>query len=153
MSVKSMSKGFAWAEQVPSIGLWAAGKPLRVATDCTGLGCAEVSLQTIATVQGGCIHQVFACDVWSGSQRWLQSIGMKVILKDMNMRVWHEGSLTTKDLGGKVCTYGRSDNVDIYVCGFMCTPFTPNGQRKEWASEHAKTFSLRPRPLLPYDLE
>ena len=35
----------------------------------------------------------------------------------------------------------------------MCTPFTPNGQRKEWADEHAKTFfsaiktiaSLRPR--------
>ena len=45
------------------------------------------------------------------------------------------------------------DNIDVYVCGFRCTPFTPNGQRKEWADEHSKTFfsavktiaTLRPR--------
>ena len=111
-------------------------------------------MQTLAAVQGGCLHHVFSCDVWSGSQRWLQSIGMETILKDMNVRVWNEeGTMTTRDLGGKVCTYGRSDKIDIYVCGFMCTPFTPNGQRKEWADEHARTFfsavktiaTLRPR--------
>ena len=153
MSVKSTLKWRKWAERVPSIDLWTIGRPLRVATDCSGLGCAEVSLQTIAAVHGGSVHHVFSCDVWSGSQRRLQSIGMEAILKDMNMRVWNEGTLTTKDLEGKVRIYGRSDNLDIYVCGFMCTPFTPNGQRKEWADEHAKTFfsaiktiaSLRPR--------
>ena len=153
MSVKSAMKWRSWAEGVPSIGPWAAGRPLHVATDCSGLGCAEVSLRTIAAVQGGRIHHVFSCDVWSGSQRWLESIGMKTILRDMNMRIWNRGTMTTKDLEGKVCIYRRSDNIDIYVCGFMCTPFTPNGQRKEWADEHAKTFfsavktiaTLRPR--------
>ena len=153
MSVKTTLRWRSWAERVPCIGLWADGRPLRVATDCSGLGCAEVSLQTIAAVQGGCLHHVFSCDVWSGSQRWLQSIGMKTILRDMNMRVWSEGTMTTRDLGGKVCTYGRSDEIDIYACGFMCTPFTPNGQRKEWSDEHSRTFfsavktiaTLRPR--------
>ena len=153
MSVKFALKWRSWADRVPPIDLWASGKPLRVATDCSGLGCAEVGLQNIAAAQRGSIHHVFSCDVWSASQRWLQSIGMEAILKDMNTRVWHEGSLSTKDIGGKVRTYSRSDNIDIYVCGFMCTPFTPNGQRKEWADEHAKTFfsavktihTLRPR--------
>ena len=153
MSVKSALRWRSWAEQVPCIGLWADGRPLRVATDCTGLGCAEVSLQAIAAAQGGCLHHVFSCDVWSGSQRWLQAIGMKTILRDMNMRVWNEGTMTTRDLGGKARTFRMSDEIDIYVCGFMCTPFTPNGQRKEWADEHAKTFfsavktiaTLRPR--------
>ena len=112
-----------------------------------------MSLQTIAVVQGGCLHHMFSCDVWSGSQRWLQSIGMKPILRDMNMRVWNAATMTTRDLGGQVCTYRRSDEIDIYVCGFMCTPFTPNGQRKEWMDKHSKTFfsavrtiaTLRPR--------
>ena len=154
MSVKAATLRWrSWADRVPCIGLWANGSPLRVATDCSGLGCAEVSLQTIAAVQGGCLHHVFSCDVWSGSQRWLKSIGMKVILRDMNMRIWKNGTMTTRGLGGEVRTYARSDNVDIYVCGFMCTPFTPNGQRKEWSDEHSKTFfsavktitTLRPR--------
>ena len=110
-------------------------------------------MQTIANVRGLRIHNVFSCDIWSGSQKWLQSLGMKVILNDMNMRIWKDGVITTKDVQGKACRIRMSDKIDIYVCGFMCTPFTPNGQRKEWADEHSKTFfsavktiaTLRPR--------
>ena len=46
--------------------------------------------------------------------------------------------------------------MDLYVGGFMRTPFTPTGLRKAWRDEHAKTFwsslktisLLRPRAFL-----
>ena len=80
----------SWVEQIPSISCWGFDTPLRVATDCSGLGCAEVRLQTIANVRGLRIHNVFSCGIWSGSQKWLQSLGMNVILNDMNMRIWKD---------------------------------------------------------------
>ena len=50
----------------------------------------------------------------------------------------------------------ESADVDLYVCGFMCTPFTPDGLRKAWQDEHEHTFwsslktisLLRPRAFL-----
>ena len=55
-----------WAKATPPIPWWSAERPLRVATDCTGLAVAEVSLQTLAATLGADIHTVFACDIWSG---------------------------------------------------------------------------------------
>lgn len=99
-------------------------------------------MQTLAATLGTDVHIVFACDIWSGSRLWMQTLGIQPILADMNSRVWnHEaGRITTRDIDGNVVHIGREDDIDLYVCGFMCTPFTPNGRRKEWADEHAKTF-------------
>ena len=144
-----------WAKATPPIPWWSAGRPLRVATDCTGLAVAEVSLQTLAATLGADIHTVFACDIWSGSRHWLQTLGIQPILADMNTRVWNKeaGRITTRDIHGNAIQISTKDDIDLYVCGFMCTPFTPNGRRKEWADEHSKTFfsavktisTLRPR--------
>ena len=71
------------------------------------------------------------------------------------MRVWNteKGFIMGRDLQGNAVKITQESAIDLYVCGFVCTPFTPNGKRKEWADEHAKTFwsavktiaSLRPR--------
>ena len=74
----------------------------------------------------------------------------------MNLRVWDvkAGVIKTKDYQGNPVTISKEQaDVDIYVCGFMCTPFTPNGERAGWKDENAKTFwsalktiiTLRPR--------
>ena len=89
------------------------------------------------------VINVFACDIWPASQRWLQALGISPILKDMNSRIWKpsEGKILTKTFSGQVVSFRRDDAaVDLYICGFMCTPFTPNGQRKAWADENSKTF-------------
>jgi site-specific DNA-cytosine methylase len=119
------------------------------------LAVAEVSLQTLAATLGADIHTVFACDIWSGSRHWLQTIGIQPTLADMHTRVWNKeaGRITTRDIHGNAIQISTKDDIDLYVCGFMRTPFTPNGRRKEWADEHAKTFfsavktisTLRPR--------
>ena len=89
------------------------------------------------------MHTVFACDIWTASQRWLQNLGVQPILGDMNTRIWDGAAkqITTKDMHGKALKIStRDEEIDLYVCGFMCTPFTPNGKRKEWADEHSRTF-------------
>ena len=30
-----------------------------------------------------------------------------------------------KDLDDKVNKFGKHDAIDLYLCGFVCTPFTP----------------------------
>jgi site-specific DNA-cytosine methylase len=132
-----------WSERAPKVPWWGPGRVLRVATDCTGLAVPEMALEMLATRQQSDMTSVFGCDVWSGSRTWLKSHFVEPLLGDMTMRVWHckEGTLTTKMVDGEVVTFEReSASIDIYVCGFCCTPFTPNGQRKEWQDEHSKTF-------------
>ena len=69
-----------WAKATPPIPWWSAGRPLRVATDCTGLAVAEVSLQTLAATLGVDIQTVFVCEIWPGSRHWLQTLGIQPIL-------------------------------------------------------------------------
>ena len=73
----------------------------------------------------------------------------------MNTWVWSQevGRITTRDIHGNAIQINTKDDIDLYVCGFMCTPCTPKGRRKEWVDEHSKTFfsavktisTLRPR--------
>ena len=147
-----------WAKATPPIPWWSAGRPLRVATDCAGLAVAGNSLQTLAATLGADIHTVFACDIWSGSRHWLQTFGIQPILADMNTRVWNKeaGRITTRYVHGNAIHILTNNDININVCGFMCTPFTQNGRRKAWADEHSKTFfsavktvsTLRPRAAI-----
>ena len=121
-----------WAAHAPSIKWWTHSRPLRLATDCSGLGIPEVAAEMLAGPDR-LVHAVFACDVWHASQRWLSSMGMPVILADMNLRIWdvRAGLIKTKDMHGKSVTITREEaDLDVYVCGFMRTSFTPNGERK-----------------------
>ena len=87
------------------------------------------------------VHTAFACDVWDESRKWLTTLGAFWFLADMSLRIWgaKAGAIMTKDSQRKpVTTYRGKAGLDIDVCGFMCTPFTPNGTG--WQGELAKTF-------------
>ena len=82
-----------------------------------------------------------------------------MILADMFGRAWNTmaGAIASKCVVWSDVTITRQDaDLDIYVCEFMCTPFTPNRERKGWADENAKTFwsalktiaTLRPRTFV-----
>ena len=77
------------------------------------------------------VHVVFVCDVWGTSKQWLTNMGFAtVLLADINFRIWDpdEGLMSTKDAEGTVATLTKEQaDLDSYVCGFMCTPFAPNG--------------------------
>ena len=52
--------------------------------------------------------------------------------------------MVSKTIDGElVCLTAESADVELYVCGFMCTPFTPNGLRKAWQDEHAHTLLVK----------
>ena len=155
-AVRAMGWLRNWASRAPSVKWWTPCRPLRLATDCSGLGIPEIAADMLAGSERS-VHVVFACDVWGASQQWLAKMGASsVILGDMNLRIWDvkAGKITTRDYQGKPVRISKEQaDLDIYVCGFMCTPFTPNGDRAGWNDENAKTFwsslktiiTLRPR--------
>ena len=86
------------------------------------------------------VDNVFACDIFSGSQKWLKYLGIGPLLRDMNMRVWNVHAILTKNLDGEAVIFDMVSAIDLSVSGFVCTPFTPNGKRQAWVDEHANTF-------------
>ena len=126
-----------WTRHASSIPWWTPDRPLRLATDCSGLGVPEIAARMLAG-DGRSTHVAFACDVWKGSKVWLQQALAPLLLMDMNLRIWNTktGMITTKDTdGNKVSITKEGADLDLYVCGFMCTPFTPSGERKGWHEE------------------
>ena len=71
-----LSRWRTWAKSAPTISWWSPERPVRVATDCTGLGVVEMALETLASQRGVSVQTMFACDIWSASQRWLQGLGV-----------------------------------------------------------------------------
>ena len=73
-------------------------------------------------------------------------LGLKPMLTDMDCRIWNNRIrvMSSKTIHGELAHLtAESADVDLYVCGFMCTPFTPNGLRKAWCDEHAKTILVK----------
>ena len=58
-------------------------------------------------------------------------MGVAPLLGDMIQRTWdiQSGTIEAKSLSGWATLNREVVNLDLYVCGFMCTPFTPNGRR------------------------
>ena len=148
-----------WTSSAPAVKWWTPGRPLRLATDCSGLAIPEIAADMLAGSERS-VHTVFACDVWRGSQQWLAKMGISsLILGDMNIRVWDvkAGVIKTKDHQGKPVTISKVQaDLDIYVCGFMCTPFISWPKTKDHRGKrvtNSKTFwsslktiiTLRPR--------
>ena len=133
-----------WASNAPQVKWWTRGRPLRLATDCSGLGVPEIAADMLAGSERS-VHHVFACDVCNASRQWLAGMGVSLILGDMNLRLWDSniGVMKTRDCQGTSVAISREQaDLDIYVCGFMCciTPFTPNCERAGWKDENAMTF-------------
>ena len=60
-----------WASKAPRTPWWSPGRPLRVATDCSGLGIPELALRELAREHGSTMDSVFACDVAVRCKQWL----------------------------------------------------------------------------------
>ena len=116
-----------------------------MATDCSGMCVPEIAIHMLSkhSKPSASVHNVFACDVLKASQKWMAHLGLSTVLGDMNNRIWkvESGEMVSKAIDGKLFK-GTAENaaLDLYVSGFMCTPFTPNGQRQAWQDEHSKTF-------------
>ena len=152
-----MSIGFDdWAARAVSAGVRPVCRgPLRMATDCSGTGAPELAWLALEKLTGISAHHVFSCDIAPASRRWLASnVPSKVSLADLRVRVFQPKGFTAKTVDGKVIKVTRSEaNLDMYVAGFMCTPFSDKGRRLGWQDEASDTFyqsvrtivALRPR--------
>lgn len=127
---------------------------VRVASDCSGLGTPELALKAYGAVYGVKCKSVFCCDVLPASRRFLQqNLDADVLLADMTERLHQPGSISALDLDGRRVLVPRQADIDLYVAGTMCTPFSPKGAQKGFQDENAKTLveflrtlvTLRPR--------
>ena len=147
-----------WADHLRGLGgmsHW--NRPVRMATDCSGTGAAELALADIAPGQFA-PDFVFASDIARASQRWLRAhITHRYIFDDMvSGRSFQKGLITAKQHGTDDVEVCRGD-LDVYVTGFPCTPFSVrNNNRQGFHADAAATFwataktisSLRPRVVV-----
>jgi hypothetical protein len=59
----------------------------------------------------------------------LSDMKISPVLDDMLKRKWVGGRMIAT-VNGSWVTFDKSNDLDLYVCGFMCNPFTPNGRRE-----------------------
>jgi site-specific DNA-cytosine methylase len=101
------------------------------------------------------IQSLWACDVNQACRAWLQQhLRPKHVFIDMNARLWRDDAITMRGKDAQPVTFTRAEaNLDLYVVGFMCTPFSDKGLRQGWQDEASNTFisairtlkTLRPR--------
>lgn len=133
---------------------------IRAATDCSGLGSPEIAAHDLELV--GCLRSVkleWAADWSHASQRWLQEvvgIPRSNILGDMTKRSLSGGVMKDISLDGHRFEITKDVGLDLYVCGFPCTPFSTKGQQLGWDDDNSKPFwvaaqtiaTLRPKVVV-----
>ena len=70
------------------------------------------------------------------------------VLVDMTARKFDKGSFATVSNGNSMTFARTALDLDLYVCGFVCSPFTKNGQRRQWQHEHSSTFFASIKTIL-----
>ena len=106
---------------------------------------------------------VFMADKDPAVQSWIRAHNNPAhLFGDMSIRLYKPTAIVNKCMKsveslGKQSTEGlaitRRGDVDIYTCGFPCTPFSAKGMCRAWDDENSKPFfctvdtlkSLRPR--------
>ena len=136
-----------WAERAKQRWVSEKIKPrrgLRVASDCSGLGSAEVAVGSLEAV--GCVSSVsyaWAADWAAASQWWLNHVvgipGEK-IFGDMNQRKFMADRMRDTNMDQKQVTIERQEDLDLYVCGFPCTPFSSKGKQLGFDDVNSKPF-------------
>ena len=131
-------------------------RPVRVASDCSGLTTPEIALQEVLGPKN--VHSVFACDSLAISRRMAASIHKPdYIFPDMLDRTFLPTQMQTTDQNGKPVTLTRDEaKLDFYIAGTMCTPFSRKGAQQGFSDPNAQTLVnflktaavLRPRALL-----
>jgi site-specific DNA-cytosine methylase len=87
----------------------------------------------------------------------MEHVQPQQLLADMCARVFGPDSFVSRNTDGQAVRVVRGvADLDLYVVGFMCTPFSDKGPRLGWAAPAAKTFintvktiqALRPRAVV-----
>ena len=105
------------------------------------------------------VDQIFACDITDHCLDWARRhLQATYLLKDMLVRRYDGDSLTAVTFpSSSVVRITRAEaDLDIYICGFPCTPFSTRGRRLQWDDVNAQPFfsavmtvsALRPRIAL-----
>ena len=63
-----------WLRRVAVPSWWTADRPLRMATDCSGIGVPEIAMQMVGERICGGVKHVWTCDNSKPSQKWLQGL-------------------------------------------------------------------------------
>ena len=132
-----------WLRRAAAPSWWTARRPLRMATDCSGIWVPEIAMQMMGQKTGGAVGHMWTCDVFKPAQKWLQGlVGEHTSLADMMERSFDttSGAFTATDIRGNRHTFRKGCNTDVYVCGFMRAPFTRRGIRQSSNHEDTKTF-------------
>ena len=59
-----------WATKAASVPWCGPSRPLRAATDCSGLGIPELALKEIADLNNSSLEVAWSCDIAFSSKKW-----------------------------------------------------------------------------------
>lgn len=133
MAESAFSSWAAHVVKAVKVRRWA--RKLRMATDCSGLGAPEEAWSMLVQAAGWPTAEcVFACDIAPASRRWLELHAKpNHIFADITLRAFAVDQVLATDLSGQHIKLTRDDaKLDLYVAGFMCTPFSDKGKRLGW---------------------
>jgi DNA-cytosine methyltransferase len=110
------------------------------------------------SVGGRAPESIFASDTRRSAQRWLhEHTTPRVLFADMlGRKHFTDGISGPTALGEDMRLYKAECDLDFYVVGFPCTPFSVRGAKKGFEDEVAQTFwstvrtvsTMRPRGVL-----
>ena len=103
-----------------------AAEKCRIAEDCAGFG----PLLTVALGLGIRAEGLWACERNAALLPVLQRRGYSCIFPDMLQREFHPGCFHATDMFGKSRQFGAADQLDIYLAGTSCRPWTRQGVRQ-----------------------
>ena len=118
-----------------------------MATDCSGAGTPELAWRELKakSAQAPQANHIWACDIAPGPRAWIRRILPSIVLfADVVQREYLnknsiQGEVLGADSSKKNITRAEA-NLDVYIAGFMCSPWSPKGKREGFAAEAARTF-------------
>jgi len=136
-ATKEVCPGLSWGQD-----------QLTVATDCSGSGSPEAALRALEAAVGlRLCRLLYACDITPASQRWLQSAFVhQHLLPDMRKRKFSGTGMHTSDVDG-MPVFVPKGQVDVYVCGFPCQPFSTKGQQLQFEDDNVQPFFAMARTV------
>lgn len=115
-----------------------------MASDCTGLATPELMWKMARMFQSSLpvAEHVWTCDISTASRAWIRKVLPQVlILDDMSTRTFERDAIVSEDVdGNKVRISRMKADLDLYITGFMCSPFSSAGDRAGWSADATVTF-------------
>ena len=115
-------------------------------------------------INGPDARHVFACDLNPVCRKWLREhVRPELMFEDVTDRSFSAGRFCGKAeptepsvTKSVLAQCNASADLDLYIAGFPCTPFSEKGRREGWADEASQAFFgvvrtisvLRPRAVI-----